>query len=63
MLSAAMNGFYGHKRLTGNEPATAAPSRARLAHGQMHAAAAAQAASPKLVPLRVAARGRPGHAA
>ena len=32
MLSAAMNAFYGHKRLTGNEPAIAAASSERIAH-------------------------------
>jgi radical SAM superfamily enzyme YgiQ (UPF0313 family) len=32
MLSGAMNGFYGHKRLGGNEPADAAPSTHRIAH-------------------------------
>lgn len=41
MLSSAMNAFYGHKRLVGNEPAMAAPSTERIAH-----------ASPKLVSLR-----------
>ena len=41
MLSTAMNAFYGHKRLTGNEPARAAPSTERIAH-----------ATPSLVPLR-----------
>ena len=32
LLSAAMNGFYGWKRATGNEPAGAPPSEARIAH-------------------------------
>ena len=32
MLSAAMNGFYGLKRLTGNEPATAAAVREHIQH-------------------------------
>ena len=41
MLSTAMNAFYGHKRLTHNEPAVAAPSEERIAH-----------ASPTIIPLR-----------
>ncbi len=32
MLSGAMNGFYGLKQLTGNEPASAPPSAHRIAH-------------------------------
>lgn len=32
MLSAAMNGFYGHKQLTGNLPADAVPTGERIAH-------------------------------
>jgi hypothetical protein len=32
MLSAAMNGFYGWKRLTGNTPADAERPRGTIAH-------------------------------
>ena len=32
MLSAAMNGFYGLKRLTGNAPATAAAVQEHIQH-------------------------------
>jgi radical SAM superfamily enzyme YgiQ (UPF0313 family) len=32
MLSAAMNGFYGLKRITGNEPVTAASLRQHIQH-------------------------------
>ncbi len=32
MLSAAMNGFYGWKRVTGNTPADAEPPRGTIAH-------------------------------
>ncbi len=32
LLSAAMNGFYGQKRLAGNEPADAIATTARIAH-------------------------------
>jgi hypothetical protein len=32
MLSAAMNGFYGWKRLTGNAPRDAEPPRGTIAH-------------------------------
>ena len=53
MLSGAMNAFYGHKRLTGNEPARAAPSEERIAH--------ARASKPELVPLRT--KGAAGRAA
>ena len=44
MLSTAMNGFYGWKRATGNEPASTRPSDARIAHP-----------SPNAAPLRLAA--------
>lgn len=53
MLSGAMNAFYGHKQLTGNEPARAAPSDDRIAH--------ARVATPELVPLRT--KGAAGRAA
>jgi hypothetical protein len=32
MLSTAMNGFYGAKRLTGNEPADARDTRETIEH-------------------------------
>ena len=32
MLSAAMNGFYGHKRIVGNLPADAEPTGRRIEH-------------------------------
>jgi radical SAM superfamily enzyme YgiQ (UPF0313 family) len=33
LLSAAMNGFYGHKQLQGNEPADAMVTGRRISHG------------------------------
>jgi len=48
MLSLAMNGFYGLKQLTGNEPATVkAPSEIRIAHPSI------EAPPTRLTPLRL----------
>ena len=52
MLSAAMNGFYGLKQLTGNEPASAQSTGARIAHPE-----------PDAPPTRLAQLGRKKRAA
>lgn len=57
MLSTAMNAFYGHKRLIGNEPAVAAASRERITHAGAGAGAGAPShASTQLVQLGRGAR-------
>ncbi len=51
MLSSAMNGFYGLKRLEGRAPADAAPTGLRIAHPAPRARAAAPPPGARALPV------------